>query len=137
MLLAVGPQLVAAYSSGTTILNPDEVLHVAPTELRNAGVNSIQVTRGGDHVLGNGNDIAVDVGAILVATTTTDVIVRFANPLVDDLYQVTIVGSGANPLRDVEGDAFNDGVDLTRNFTLDLGTLVTGIVPQPVSQRSP
>jgi hypothetical protein len=143
-LFAVG--LVAAYSSQDVLLTDNQVLNTAPTELRfrftseidastlQNGTANIQVTRGNDHILGNGNDITVNVPYLDLATTTTDVILRFANPLVDDLYQVKIVGSGAAPLKSTDGEAFNNGADLTMNFTLDLGAQVAAVVPQPVTR---
>ncbi len=143
-LFAVG--LVAAYSSQDVLLTDNQVLHTAPTELRfrfsseidastlQDGTANIQVTRGGDHILGNGNDIAVTVPYLDVATTATDVILRFADPLVDDVYQVKIIGSGDTPLKSTDGDAFNGGADLTMDFTLDLGAQVAGVVPQPVTR---
>ncbi len=143
-LFAVG--LVAAYSSEDVLLTNNQVLHTAPTELRfrftsnidastlQNGTANIQVTRGNDHILGNGNDVSVAAPYLGVTTTATDVILRFASPLVDDLYQVKIVGSGATPLKNTDGEAFNGGADLTMNFTLDLGAQVAAVVPQPVTR---
>ena len=148
-LFAVGPQLVAVIPSESTLLNPDQILHTAPTELTfrfstniaagsltTNNIASIQITRGGDHILGNGNDITVNVPHVGLSTIGTDVVVRFANPLVDDLYQIRIVGTGANPLRDTLGNAFNNGQDLTQRFTLDLGAQVVAVVPQPVTRNN-
>ena len=74
-LFAVG--LVAAFSSEDVLLTNNQVLNVAPTELRfrfsenidassliTNNVAAIQVTRGNDHILGNGNDIAVNVPVV-------------------------------------------------------------------------
>ncbi len=151
-LFAVG--LVAAYSSEGVLLDLKfdqatsvPVLHEAPTELQfrfdsnideatlsSGGIQNIQVRRSVDGVLGNGNDVDVVVPFLGLTNTPTDVVARFANPLVDDLYEVRIVGSGDNPLKNIDGEVFNDGSDLVGQFELDLGAQVVAIVPQPVTR---
>ena len=54
----------------------------------------------------------------------------------DDLYQITIVGTGDSPLANTAGDAFNNGQDLVTTFDLDLGAQVRAVVPQPI-RRGP
>ena len=80
--------------------------------------------------------MSVTVGYVGVEARTTDVVVRFANSLPDDLYQIRIVGSGSNPLKNADGGAFNGGQDLTRKFTLDLEAQVVAVVPQPVTRNT-
>ncbi len=147
-MLAVGPQLVSIVRDTVDPLTDNQIIQVAPNELRFRftsaidastlvvdGVPNIQITRGGDHILGNGNDVTVNVPHIALGTRSDDVILRFDSLLPDDLYHIRIVGAGGNPLRNVSGDAFNDGADLTRTFTLDLGALVVGVVPQPITRN--
>ncbi|MEA1950499.1 MAG: DVUA0089 family protein, partial [Planctomycetota bacterium] len=51
--------------------------------------------------------------------------------LPDDLYRITIVGAGDEPLMNTNGDIFHKGEDVGITFDLDLGALITAIVPQP------
>jgi len=53
--------------------------------------------------------------------------------LPDDLYRIEINGTGTAPLRNTEGDAFQNGTNLTREFRLDLGAQVVAVVPQPIT----
>jgi hypothetical protein len=147
LLAADGPVLLAVIPSPATLIEEGTTLRVAPRELLvrfdsaidpaslvTSNVASIQFTRGGDHVLGNGNDVTVTPNFIGIDSNPFDVIVRFAENLPDDLYQITIVGAGSNPLRDTTGKAFNNSQDLNRKFQLDLGAQVVSVVPQPVTR---
>ena len=54
-----------------------------------------------------------------------------------NLYKTTFTESPlravvASPLQDLNGVPFNGGVDLTRQFDLDLGATIQAVVPQPV-----
>jgi len=146
-LFAVGPSLVAVIPSAGSLLNNNQVIHTAPTELTfrfdnnidpnsifNGGVANIQLTRGGDHILGNGNDVTVTPGYLAIGNAANEVVMRFGSNLPDDLYQIRIVGAGAHPLTAIGGAAFNQGADLTQRFTMDLGAQVVAVVPQPVSR---
>ena len=55
-------------------------------------------------------------------------ILRFAETLPDDVYGIHIDGSVTN----IQGQPFNGGVDLDVPFTLDQGTKVISVVPQPI-----
>lgn len=146
-LFAIGPQLVAVIPNEGALIQDNQVLHVAPRELTfrftdgqiidpATVATGIQLTRsGGDSVLGNTNDVTISPGFIGVGENSNEVIVRFASTLPDDLYQIRIVGSGATPLRNTMGSAFNNGVDLTRKFDLDLGAQVVSVVPQPITRN--
>ena len=61
-------------------------------------------------------------------------ILRFAEALPDDLYQLQIVGSGLSPLKNLRGQAFHEGQDLTLGFELDLAPQIVAVVPQPVTR---
>ena len=65
---------------------------------------------------------------------TSQVIVRFAETLPDDIYSIDILGSGPNALANVDGEQFNSKKDKRIRFELDLGARVLAVVPQPVSR---
>ncbi len=147
MLAITGPQFVALIPSEGTVIQNNQVLHVAPHELTlrfdtnidpnsltTASVPAIQFTRGGDHVLGNGNDVTIVPDYYSIGLLANEVIARFDLSLPDDLYQVRIVGAGAGALKDINGKAFNSGQDLAQGFRLDLGAQVVSVVPQPVTR---
>ena len=136
-------------------IQDDQILDQSPTELTflfgsglvinpatlngpTDGVDDdgIQVVRAGaDGVLGTADDVTITPGFIGLRDIPNDVVVRFVETLPDDLYQVTIFGTGLNTLQDSAGNIFNDGVDLVRTFELDLGAQVVAIVPQPVTRQ--
>ncbi len=106
ILLAIdGPQLLAAIPASGLVINDGTVLSQAPTQIllrfnkpidsSTISNSSIQFTRGSDHIIGNGNDITVTPGFVGIDGATNEVIVRFAEDLPDDAYQMTIVGAGA------------------------------------------
>ena len=145
----MGPQLVAIETDPTAVLTSAQLLHAAPTELDfkfdsnidlttlvKNNVASIQVTRGGDHTLGNGNDVSVAAGYLGVGEQPNQLIFRFASALPDDVYQITIVGSGSSPLKGSNGMAFNGGADFTQTFTVDTGPTVVAVVPQPITRTA-
>lgn len=87
--------------------------------------------------LGGANDVAVTPGYIGIGDSPYEVVVRFAEELPDDRYQIAIRGTGASPLRDAAGHVLNDGAADTRlSFELDLGAKIVSIVPQPISRDS-
>src|SRR5262249_32797348 len=60
------------------------------------------------------------------------VVMRFADTLPDDVYQITITGA----LTDTNSNAFNSGITKTVNFKVDFGAQVVSVVPQPVLRTS-
>ena len=64
----------------------------------------------------------------------SQVIVRFAETLPDDVYMIDILGDGDNALANVDGEPFNCKIDEQIRFELDLGAQVLAVVPQPVSR---
>jgi hypothetical protein len=104
---------------------------VDPTTLS----TGIQILRSGfDDVFANGNDIVVSLGFLDIGDQPNDVVVRFAESLPDERYQIQLIGSGMTPLRDSGGSPFNNGVDQFVTFDLDLGPRLLSVVPQPVSR---
>ncbi|MCU0876166.1 MAG: GEVED domain-containing protein [Pirellulaceae bacterium] len=95
--------------------------------------NGIQLRRaGGDGQFGQANDVVVTPGFIGLGDNNREVIMRFAETLPDDTYQITIFGAGTTPLRDTAGNPINGGANQSLNFRLDLGAQVIAVVPQPV-----
>jgi len=141
--LLAGPELVAVLPNVGNFLNDREIRNEAPGELTlrfspgqtidPATLGGITVVRSGaDGIFGNANDVTITPGFRGIGSSTNEVIVRFADTLVDDQYRISIAGTGANTLRNSNGEAFHAGVNLDFNFELDLGAQITAIVPQPV-----
>ena len=82
------------------------------------------------------SDVVVNPGFVGLGDTNREVIFRFAEPLPDDIYQIEILGSGPVALRNVDGELFQDGEDLTRTFSINLGPQVAAVVPEPVRRRA-
>ncbi len=78
------------------------------------------------------DSVPVDIGSIQIGQRPNEVIVRFANTLVDDTYQIRLLGTGNHPLRNETGVAFNDGEDQTFSFEVDRGAQIEAVVHQPV-----
>jgi hypothetical protein len=167
ILMAIGPQLVSIQPNDGDDLLIDGLLpggairHVAPRELTfkfNAGqiidantLGGIRITRAGaDQMFGTLDDVPVDPmrsgaagvqrGFVGIGSFPNEVVLRFADTLPDDLYQIRIVGNPAdNPLRNNAGEAFDNGLmdplntDSVITLNLDLGAQVVGVVPQPVT----
>ncbi len=101
-----------------------------------ASLDSIQFVRSNDGVFGNGDDITITPGAAVIGDETNQVVVRFAENLPDDFYQITLVGAGMDPLQNTDGEAFNNGVDQTISFELDLSPQAVAVVPQPILRET-
>tara|TARA_R110001592_G_scaffold31886_3_gene111922 strand:+ start:37950 stop:54350 length:16401 start_codon:yes stop_codon:yes gene_type:complete len=141
--LLAGASLVNIEPNIDLSLTDGEVYHEAPQELTFVfspgqqidpnSLGGIQIVRSGsDGTFADGNEVTIDPGYIGIGDNPNEVIVRFASALPDDNYQITIFGTGADPLLNLSGEAFQDGVDQTINFELDLGAKVVAVVSQPV-----
>ena len=142
--LLAGASLVNIEPNIDLSLTDGEVYNQAPSELTfkftpgqeidPASLNGIQIVRSGlDGTFIDGNEVPITPGYIGIGENPNEVILRFAESLPDDHYQITILGTGANPLLNLDGDPFQDGVDQVIDFELDLGAKVVAVVPQPVS----
>tara|TARA_R110002111_G_scaffold256979_3_gene324753 strand:- start:89044 stop:104352 length:15309 start_codon:yes stop_codon:yes gene_type:complete len=142
--LLAGASLVNIEPNIDISLTEGEVYNQAPKELTfkftpgqqidPASLGGIQFVRSGlDGTFGDGNEVLVQPGYIGIGDNPNEVIVRFAESLPDDHYQITLFGTGATPLLNQNNEAFQDGVDQVINFELDLGAKVVSVVPQPVS----
>ena len=84
-------------------------------------------------VLSGSNDEVVEPGYIGVDESARQIVFRFRESLTDEVYQVSVRGTGASTLSDLDGSVFLDGEgDFSRNFRLDLGPQIEAVVPQPV-----
>ena len=91
-------------------------------------------------ILAGANDTVIRPGFVGQGDTANELVVRFAETLPDDIYQIDIFGEGNLALRNATGEAFNDinddliddGVSAQVGFDLDLGAQITAIVTQPV-----
>jgi hypothetical protein len=144
-MMAVSPKLISIIPNEGELLVDGQTRDVAPRELTfrfsegqiidPTTLGGVQIVRSGfDGVIGNGNDVFITPGYIGIGDRSNEVVARFADALPDDLYQIRIVGAGTTALRNTEGDAFNDGVDVTVRFEMDLGAQVIAVVPQPVTR---
>lgn len=86
-------------------------------------------------VLAGARDVDVIPGFVGLGSSPREVVFRFAEPLPDDRYQVTIVGEGSQALQSVDGDPFNNGNNFGLEFNLDLGPRVLAVVPEPTRRQ--
>ena len=144
--LLVAPTLVAVQPNVGEFLSPDEIRNVAPQqitlqfnpgqEIDPATLGAITLTRSVDGTFGNGNDVDVEIGFAGLGDLPEDVVVRFAQNLPDDKYQINISGEAGFGLANTDGELINNGADETFPFELDLGSQVVSIVPQPITRRN-
>lgn len=81
------------------------------------------------------SDVVVEPGFVGLGDSPREVIFRFSEPLPDDIYQIDVLGTGAFALRGEDGEAFQDGEDLTRIFNINLGPKVVAVVPEPIRRQ--
>ncbi|MCA9092407.1 MAG: hypothetical protein KDA68_02885 [Planctomycetaceae bacterium] len=147
--LLTGPQLVSAVPNVGGPITPNQIRTDAPNEIAlvfgdgqtidGSSLTGIKVLRATDGVFGNSNDVTYSP---LPAATPTlysglgdqanKVVLRFAENLPQDNYRIFIPGSGSLALKDTLGNNFNNGVNYSLDFQLNLGPQVSSIVPQPV-----
>ncbi len=153
-LLALGPQLQGVLPDTGSLLEDGEIRNVAPRELlfvfdedqlldQGTIPGAFQIMRSGlDGGFDDGNEVVITPGYIGAGETSNEVVLRFAEGLVDDYYRITVLGTGPDALRNEDGFALNDvtddgvddGADERLDFELDLGAKIIAVVPQPVSQ---
>ena len=119
--------------------NPDAAALVTAT-LQQGNINTVIGDRPTDSYsplsLSGVSDVVVQPGFIGLGESPREVVFRFAQPLPDDVYQIDILGTGLSALRNVDGELFQDGVDLRRNFSINLGPQVAAVVPEPVRRAA-
>ncbi len=129
----VGPELVKIIPNAGGELVAGGTLNVAPRELLfqfNENQDILDSTFGAIQLTGTKGPITYKM---LPGDKANQVVMRFAQTLPDDSYQITIRGkAGQNPLTNTAGVPFNNGNNQTIRFELDLGAQVVSVVPQPV-----
>ncbi len=94
-----------------------------------ATLGGFQLSRAGDNgILGDVDDVIVSPGYTGIGNSPNEVILRFADTQPDDVYGIHVDGSVTNS----NNVPFNGGTDLDIQFTLDQGTQVISVVPQPI-----
>ena len=85
-------------------------------------------------VLAGANDIVVHPGYIGVGAepALNEVIFRFAGQVPDDVYRIDIFGTGATPLKNVNGETYLDGKNSDRGLRVGSAPQIVSVVPQPV-----
>jgi len=115
--------------------------------LASATLGGAEANRYGSVVMRTSNDAVVQPGAVIIGDrpNENEVTLRFAENLPDDVYRLEVfgfddAGRGITGLRNLDGDLFQPTLSGTRQdtieFRLDLGSKVTGVVPQPVVRNA-
>ncbi len=152
-LLAVGPQLLGIDHNNGVLIQDGSIINTAPRELTfrfdegqvldRATLSAIRLVRSGDDgVFDNGNDVTINPAYLDLGQSSFNVVMRFNQTLVDDMYRVQIIGQGPAALRNTGGMAFGDrtmdsidnGENFLSKFDLQLGAQVISVVPQPVTR---
>ncbi|MBB3204713.1 hypothetical protein FHS27_000477, partial [Rhodopirellula rubra] len=157
-LLAIRPDAGALLAEDTVLNSPPREFSLlfngdASIDESTISSDTVRLVRaGGDGTFGDINDVQVSIGyvgfvepggtdaenlnrimlrpASTAAHNATDPSVAFP----DDLYRIEIIGSGADPLMDSDGTAFNGGQDSLSTFRLDRGLQVIAVIPQPIQR---
>jgi len=127
------PQARALAVASNPVGNPNTKIGLASTVINYSPL-----------ILSGANDVVVEPGYVGLGDSPREVIFRFAENLPDDLYRIDIAGTGSAPLRSQNGFALGDdtddgkdnGQDYARQFELDLGPQILGVVPQPIDRTS-
>jgi hypothetical protein len=148
-LLAVGPELVAVQASSGSLLRQDSVEHVAPRDLVfrfddgqviDAGsLAAITVTRLVPGAAPTDPPIRqpIQPGFVGIGDMPNEVVLRFADTLTDDVYEVDIGGRGNVQLVNINNDPFDPRagrVAVPFTFKLNLGAQIIAVVPQPINR---
>jgi len=117
--------------------NPEaSTLINAVLEAGSAGTRVGNLTTFAQTILLTGaNDIVMNPGYVGIGNSPNEVVFRFAQALPADTYQIDIFGQGPAALANVDGEAFNDGRNLGRQFTVNLGPKVAAVVPEPIRRQ--
>ncbi|MCX7414972.1 MAG: pre-peptidase C-terminal domain-containing protein [Planctomycetia bacterium] len=124
------PTLIEAPSQITLRLSPGVTIDASTL----GGITVVRSGTAGDGFGGSGSkaDVVVVPGSITVGDlpNQNDVVIRFAETLLDDSYRVKIGGS----VKTTAGESFRNGSSFTLDMRLDLGSQVVSVVPQPISR---
>ncbi|MDB5339993.1 MAG: hypothetical protein JWN70_5612, partial [Planctomycetaceae bacterium] len=140
--------LLAAFSLVTVIpnqgvfLSDGQTISEAPTEVTlrfspgesidptTISASAVTITRAGlDGTLNTADDQSVPIGYIGPGDSANEVVVRFAQNLSDDQYQIKVLATASGGIGGISGDTIST---TTFKFNLNLGAQVDAVVPQPV-----
>ena len=134
--LVGAPQVLSVIPNTGSIISNGAVLQSAPQQLTiqfNAGekispatLNAITLTR--TDAAGNTTTVGLGYVGVNDAPNQNQVVVRFDSTLLSGTYMLNV----ATTLKDSNGNALSSAYALT--FTLDLGAMVSSVVPQPVTR---
>ncbi|QDV42646.1 hypothetical protein Enr13x_24950 [Stieleria neptunia] len=156
-LIAIRPDSGALLRDGDTLnVAPSEfnLQFRAGADINESTIttDSVKLVRsGGDGSFSEGNEIDVAMGYVgletpgdtdptnlqrIVFRPSSSASFNSTDPaaaLPDDTYQIQVFGSGGSVLTNLNGEAFNGGVNEFTTFRLDRGAQVVAVVPQPIS----
>ncbi|TWU66700.1 Thermophilic serine proteinase precursor [Crateriforma conspicua] len=151
--LLAGPQLIGIQPNEGELIVDGTVRDTAPRSLTfrfdqdqsidPTTLDGIQIRRAGsDGVFDTADDVAIQPGSVTLGeNSSNEVVVRFAETLVDDQYRIDVFGFDDAPrgivgIRNDAGEFLQarNGVDASERveFELQLGVQIEAIVPQPV-----
>ncbi|MCC9644859.1 pre-peptidase C-terminal domain-containing protein [Rhodopirellula sp. JC740] len=149
--LLAGPQLIGVQPNQGDLIDDGTVRQTAPRVLTFRFDETQQIdpnTLSGIEISRAGGDkdfnerIVIEPGAISLGDPNeNEIVVRFAENLPDDDYQIKLFGydnpdEGIVGIRNLNGELFVPSTPGERvetiNFDLDLGALIESVVPQPV-----
>lgn len=140
------PQLAAVLPfEATAPLSSQPVRNEAPQELtfrfdQGQVINPATLATGirlvGRNVDGNDaafNNVTDQIipGFLGIGQQPNEVVMRFSTPLLDDVYRIDFIGTGAGALANMAGEPI---VSKSVDFELDLAPQVVAVVPQPISR---
>ena len=148
-----GPQLMGIQPNVGELIVDNSIVQTRPRvltlrfdedqQIDPSTLNAVQVVRAGeDDLLGTEDDVTIVPGLVsLGEDADNEVVVRFSEALVDDLYKVEVSAfddpsEGVIGLRNMRGELLQTSdpqqqTDVTR-FDLRLGALIEAVVPQPM-----
>jgi hypothetical protein len=106
----------------TLVQGPSELtfLFSAGQDIDPNSLGGIVLTGAGqDGQFGDANDVVITPLTAALGATNDEVILVFAGALIDDLYQISILGTGPTPLQNTSNEPFAGGVDAFVTFTVD------------------
>ena len=131
-----GPQVLSVVPNTGSTLSNGAVLHQRPPAtyhpIQRRGsidpttLGAIQLTR--TDAVGNVTTVGLGYVGVNNAPNQNQVVVRFQTTLLSGSYTLTV----ATTLKDLNGNALSQAYTL--NFQLDLGSIVSAVVPQPVTR---
>ncbi|MFM9117245.1 MAG: hypothetical protein ACKOU6_13910, partial [Planctomycetota bacterium] len=123
-------QALKASPAASALVSAAIVLGNPTTDIATNLVSGAAITLAGS------NDVLINPGYLGRGESDREVIARFKERLPDDVYRIDILGGTTAALKNRNGEAFNDGINFSRDFELDLGAQVIAVVPQPIDRST-